>query len=282
MEKIKFKVLDGSNVGDYECSPTYQSSSKVVVVTSAAAGVRGKYCGDYERDPNYMSRLAANKQTFTFDPSLPHRIPRPDEVLEHGRVPPVPLEGCGRTQEQSRMDKYRGKYERCETYVFPPQHSQDGCPGQTEQRHGGLEEENIGPGADQEISRMESSVPLNGHFHGSSSALLDSKYKGNYERSPVYMENLLQSVCTESGTGTAATSQVPPNQSYTTLEPTTRETLQPYATTLTRTHNASASNHPLPLDLRQNQPLPLDPCHNEGESLPPNLGNWEGMPATIP
>lgn len=100
-QKIKFKVLDGAKLGDYERSPSYQCSSVVTFATQ----VDSKYSGNYERDPNYMRRI--------FDPSVPHRIPHPGEVLEGSTSGILEDEG-------GSGGKYRGDYERCETYVLPP------------------------------------------------------------------------------------------------------------------------------------------------------------------
>ena len=141
-QKIKFQVLDEAKLGDYERSPSYQCSSMVTFATPTVS----KYSGDYERDPEYMRRL--------FDPSVPHRIPCPGEVLEGRGMLALSEEGheeegCGLPEEgRGRTDKYRGEYERSETYVLPPE-------------------------------------------GGGSSRYLLGKYRGDYERNPVYMENLL-------------------------------------------------------------------------------------------
>ena len=156
-ERVKFKILDPCYQGDYERSPSYQ----------CAKVPADKYSGYYERDPNYMTQFAAKQ--ISFDPSIPHRIPRPQEVLESRHA-------------ATRRDKYRGDYERCETYVFPPQ----------------------------------TSFGIKRHEEGNAEMpLLDSKYSGNYERDPTYMKHLK--------------SAVPPTHEYTTLEPTTRESPQHYA-----------------------------------------------------
>lgn len=191
--KIKFKVLDGSSVGNYERSPTYQCSSHVVLTDStptshdapkSVPSARGKYSGDYERDPSY----AATKQIFTFDPLVPHRIPCPQEVLS----------GCevASAGADVRTDKYRGDYERCANYVLPPNFA------------GGEESGTVC--GDLTVGVLESGEPV----------LMDSKYCGIYERDPVYMHKLLQS----SGAGC---------HGYAALQPTTRQPPQPYTATLT-------------------------------------------------
>ena len=112
--KIKFKVLDSTHVGDYERSPTYLCSSQVVledISPDRTAGVgmqlhapTDKYRGNYERDPNYMSQLAARRL-------LTCQIPPPTEILGHSAA----HNGNGDIKNGS---KYRGNYERDPVYML--------------------------------------------------------------------------------------------------------------------------------------------------------------------
>lgn len=156
--KMKFKVLE-SSLGNYECSPTYQSSSAVTFATPTL----GKYSGDYERDPNYMRRLR----------------PLSQQVLKEE-------ERCSNVQsgQDTRVDIECGE-------------------------------------------RTEDIVQI----------LCNSKYRGNYERSPIYMEKLLQSGEVET---------IPScHQEYTTLATTAKHSPRPYTETFAHPHSSEAmSEHP--------------------------------------
>lgn len=248
--KIRFKVLDSNHVGDYERSPAYQCSSPVVVKTAPTLGnrvenemcavagmevelgrdvesvgmevhvVEGKYRGDYERDPMYMRQLAA-KQLLTY------QIPPPNEILRWRDD--VDSSTCtqGFGSSEVRTDKYRGNYERCETYILPPLKPAVRMNGEME---------------DGDAS---------GHASSRCRDVLVSKYAGNYERDPIYMHNLLQTSLTDTS-----------SHGYTTLEPTSIQPLQPYAATLT--HN-SPDCKPLPhKPAGGGQPLPPN-CANSAD-----------------
>jgi len=255
--KIKFKVLDGTSSGNYERSPSYQCSSQVVLADEVS---KDKYCGDYERDPNYVSRLAskqrfvfdpslptnyewdqnyasqsAPKMPLNFDPSLPHRIPHPAEVLVHHKMPSGSdqVEKSSKLHEDERTDKYRGNYERSETYVLPPRKAQ---------------QDSLLPlegGRDMRGRENQVRIMLSGD--GNRLVVLDGKYRGDYERSPVYMEKMLQGVSNSppstytSSCRDVAVPAMPSNQGYTTLEPTMIQQLQPYTTTLTHAYSAPGS-----------------------------------------
>ena len=213
--------VDSKYRGNYERNPNYQlprgplrrSNTDTAAIAPAqyhdnwrsntdTAAMPSKYRGDYERDPNYMRWQQANKDAFTFDPSIPHSIPHPAEVLDEREGG-----GCGSGRSQGcnsgRTDKYRGDYDRCETYDFPPVHSVAG---------GG----------------SSCNPPMGEKSQDSHGVGLDKKYSGNYERDPIYMEKLKQ-------IGPAA----PAAGMYTTLEASTRQAVQPYSSTVTRQHSTS-------------------------------------------
>ena len=148
-----------------------------------------------------------------------------------GVVHPVVEAGLGR--RDSRTDKYRGDYERCQTYVLPPHCAQS-------------------------VRCMDDPADL------------PVKYRGDYERNPVYMERLLQNAAAHQDTARQDTARqdiardvLSPDvlcpedtpcsdtagHGYTTLAITTRQTAQPYTATLTHIP-PNTSEHPLfPYDL---------------------------------
>lgn len=181
-QKIKFRVLEGSSLGDYERSANYQRCSRVIVADSMSSVV-GKSAGDD------TSRLSAKEQ---FDPMLPHRIPCPGEVLM-GHVMGTPSE----EGQYNRTDKYRGDYERCKTYILPPQHSTAFSCGETGEGAVGTESQGIShretrKGAVGTESQGISHREMGDSVVGTENEL--NKYSGNYERNAIYMEQLLHLV----------------------------------------------------------------------------------------
>lgn len=212
--KVQIEVLAPHYAGDYERSPNYQCSTVKVALDS-------KYSGDYERNPTYMSQLAAQQAQFLPVSQLPKRIPRPDEIADMESGP--------------RTDKYRGEYERCDTYVYPPCSSSNRGEGQAEGR----------------------------------GAIMDSKYRGNYERNPIYMENLLKAA-------------EPASHQYTTLQQTTREVPQQYATlTQDQSISSSSEDQHFPPKLFEDQLLCNSPTLAESTHLPPHSKSTKTSPSQL-
>ncbi len=207
--------------GNYERDPDYQCSSGGPRRSNTDA-LQSKYRGDYERDPSYMRWQLSREEAPTFDPTLPHRIPLPQEVLEgrgRGQFELKEGHGSGRSHVEEvegrgsgRTDKYRGDYDRCETYTFPPSLQ---LPSSMSPSQGG--------------SCDAASRSCDGVSRSCGTPIrmrIDDKCCGNYERDPLYMEKLNH--------------LVPATHTYTTLEATTREAVQPYSSTIT-CHSSSPS-----------------------------------------
>lgn len=222
------RATDNCHRGSADSSTSNQRRNIDGEHSDCTAVLTGKYRGDYERDPNYMRWQLAQQDAPTINPLFPHCIPHPQEVLE-GRLR-IQSEGCGSGRSQTedgeecgrelRTDKYRGDYDRCETYTFPPS-LQLGC--------------KAGEGG------SRSCDPSTGitWFRG--------KYVGNYERDPVYMKKLNHHFFPGADPGTS-------EHPYTTLETTTRQPLLPYSAI---THqNSSLDSTPQQVI---NSQLPPDP-----------------------
>lgn len=167
--KVKFKIINSKTGGDYERSPAYQCSSPVVRV-------------------------------------------EPDDSSRHGDAG---MQHAGKQLQHVLAPKYRGDYERDPQYMsqlvskqllschIPP-------PQQVLARGGGGATANSAEGiGNRETYASQTDTPLTASAAGNSKVsdtssqgsnrhgcILD-KYSGNYERDPVYMLNLLQSVSKE-------------------------------------------------------------------------------------
>lgn len=145
-----------------------------------------KYRGDYERDPSYMAhvRLCATASL-------------PDNTVSNGL--PLPRGRAATEHAQMRTDKYRGDYERCETYVFSPLSpmAMPTTPTSSTTSTG----EKASTSSDQPT--MSCDQPTTSCAERTREFVGGGKYRGDYERSPVYMQHLLktQSVSCDSCRG---------------------------------------------------------------------------------
>ncbi len=126
-----------------------------------------KYKGDYERDPLYMSSRQQRRTPTYVNQS--HTCTNTPSSSAHQQQQPA----------HPRADKYRGDYERSDTYIFPP---------------------------NTPIASASPSIttPTNADFPSTLSSPVDNsdgslqagigsgKYRGNYERSNLYVQNLLK------------------------------------------------------------------------------------------